>query len=143
MVVRIFRRTTTSILQNGSAAGVLNYVTTEGQKGTIDVPADATVANKVVEGPDGVALDFDTTGLTVLAPRQIVISGASSSFTLTQIRSRIPAHINDAEAADPLRVTVADATLSIVYNPGASNELSISIDIGGGRSVVVATLLPL
>ena len=122
----------------GSAAGELNYITTDGLKGSIAVPADATLANKVVEGPDGVALDFDLTGLAVNAPRQIVVSGASSSFTLTQLKSRIPSHIADAEAADALRVTVADAALSVTYNPGTSNELSVSFDIGGGGDSVAA-----
>jgi len=122
----------------GSAVGSLNYVTSTGQKGSVDVPADATVADKVVSGPDGVALDFDTTGLGVVTPREVTISGASSSFSLKQLPNRIPSHIADAEASNALRVTVADAALAITYNPGVSNELSISVDITGGTNSVAA-----
>lgn len=122
----------------GSAAGVLNYVTSTGQKGTVTVPVDATVADKVVSGPDGVALDFDTTGLAVATSREVIISGASSSFSLKQLPGRIPSHIADAEAANALRVTVADAALAVTYNPAVDNELSISIDIAGGTNSVAA-----
>jgi hypothetical protein len=51
----------------GTEAGVMEYITTEDVEGEFDVPADATVADVVVEGPDGIAFDFDNPD-TVKAP---------------------------------------------------------------------------
>jgi len=90
----------------GTVDGVYEYVTTEGETGEIDIPDDATTASVIVQGPDGITLDFDTAG-TVQSPIVATFEDdLGASFTLEATLSRRAAQIDFAILAAALRINV-------------------------------------
>jgi len=101
----------------GSAAGVLNYVSTEGKSGTVAVGANATTAGVVTQGPDGITLDFDNAG-SAQAPVTVTFEDdGGDTFTLAAVASRRITHAGFAiDAAAPLRVNIDTDVLGAAYD---------------------------
>lgn len=115
----------------GTVAGVFNYETTEGLTGSIVIPANATTAGVIVQGPHGITLDFGAAAF-VKAPRTVKITDAAgtSYFNVTLKASRRQQHIDDGCAALPIKVNIniaAAVPLAVTWN-GGTKTLTIDAD---------------
>jgi hypothetical protein len=126
----------------GTVAGEYSYVTTEGLSGSFDVAANATAANEVVAGPDGIALDFDTAGV-VQSPLVVTFTdNLGGTFTLTGKTSRLAAQADFAIAAAALRVNidVAAGALAGSYD-NVTHILTLAVAPGDDLASVRTALL--
>ena len=125
----------------GTDLGTLNYLTTEGLAGTTIIPADATGAGVITQGPHGIAMDWDNAA-AVKAPRIITfLDDGADSFTLTLKNAKYPAAIDaDVDDTEPYTIAHASAALSVVM--GADNAMDIDFlatdDLASIRAAIVA-----
>ena len=116
----------------GVGAGTLNYVTTEDLTGTTAIPANATTSGVIVQGPNGIAMDWDTSA-PVKAPRVITVTdvGLISSFTLTlKPALRKTAIDSDIDLVTPYTIAHNNAALAATLVGAA-----LTVDFQAGDSV--------
>lgn len=121
----------------GTEPGVMSYETSDGATGTFDVPSDATVAGVLVEGPNGLLLDFDTPG-ALPGDKTYTVRGASGAkFDITYKVGSVDAH-----RTSPFNVNITDATIGATYTSG-TNTLDLPVDSAAGSSLsaILADLL--
>jgi len=114
----------------GTEAGVLDYITTEGVTGEVDIPANAISANVITEGPDGIAFDFDGPAADVKKPLTVTIkdAGGTNYFTVAVKPSALSAHAEAAVAAAPIQVSVVNADAGTFPSTWVSPLLTIKLD---------------
>ncbi len=115
----------------GAVAGVFEYETTEGLTGEITIPADATGAGVIVQGPHGITLDFGAAAF-VKAPRTVQLADVlgTSFFNVTMKAARRQQHIDDGCSALPIKVNINIAgavPLAVTWNP-VTKVLTIDAD---------------
>jgi hypothetical protein len=129
----------------GSVAGDFDYLTTEGVSGVFTLPADATTSGVVVQGPDGIALDFDSPD-TVQAPLTVTfLDDLGGTFTVSPKPSRRQKHIDDALLGSPLplqvNIDVAGGTLASSAYDDPNRTLDLEFDVTDTLSAIRTALL--
>lgn len=127
----------------GTAAGVMKYETTEGVEGTFDVGADATTSGVVVEGPDGVAFDFDNPDDVKAQLLATVESAGGASFTVGVKTGALKTHAEAAVVAAPYQVDVVSSGVASVAWTAGTKTLTIGFngttdDLATIRAAIVA-----
>lgn len=125
----------------GAGVGTLDYVTTEGLTGQTDLPANATTAGVIVQGPNGITMDWDNSA-AVVVPRILTIADSTglNYFTITLKDSKRADAIDaDIDLTQPYEVEHSDAALSASF---VTNLMTIDFEaadtLGDIRSAVVA-----
>lgn len=112
----------------GTEAGDMKYVTTENVEGTFEVPADATTSGVVVEGPDGIAFDFDNPDAVKSQLTVTISDGGANSFDLAILASALKTHAEAAVNAAPIQVNVVASGVTAWASP----VLTVALDEGTG-----------
>lgn len=121
----------------GSAAGSMNYLTTEGLTGTFDIPADATANGVKVQGPDGLVLNM-TNGRAVKYPITAIRfeSSAGSYFTVSFANLQAAFDNNLTSGSDKFVLTTnKNAELEVTY---AAKLLTIKTGLTGAQATLAA-----
>lgn len=112
----------------GTELGSMKYETTEDVVGTFEMPADATVSGVVVEGPDGIAFDFDNPDAVKTDLTVTISDGGVNSFDLSILAGALKTHAEAAVNAAPIQVNV----VAVGVTAWASPVLTVALDAGTG-----------